>query len=300
MSDPKEPVQGSQGQSDWLPDLAQARQAFNRAADSYDEFAVLQQEVQSRTLQRLEPILLTPKRVLDLGCGTGHGVQKLTKRFPKAQIVGGDFAEQMVRKARGRQRWWQKRRYAVLDAHALPFADGSFDLIYSSLTLQWCMDIDRVFAECKRVLRPGGLMQFSSLGPDTLNELRQASTEVDGGSRVNLFLDMHDVGDAMVRAGFDAPILDLERIITTYKTVRDLAHDLKGIGAHNVTAGRQRGMTSRQRWRRLNEAYEQFRADGRLPATWEVYYAHGWAPEPTPQMTSGSREVPIQWYPKVK
>jgi len=284
----------------WLPNLRETRRSFNRAATSYDQHAVLQQEVQERTLQKLDPIRIAPQRVLDLGCGTGAGVQQLKKRFGKAQVVGGDFAEQMVRLARGRRRWWQKRPYLVMDAHQLPLADDTVDLIYSSLVLQWSVDLDRVLAECRRVLRPGGLLLFSSLGPDTLYEMRQASAQVDGNSRVNGFFDMHDVGDAMVRSGFESPVLDIDKITMTYETLRELARDLKGIGAHNVTQGRLRGMTSRQRWEQLEQAYEKFRRDGRLPATYEVFYAHGWVREVSAggllDLPGARAEMPIQWH----
>ena len=287
-------------EQEWQPETLQARRAFNRAARSYDQHAVLQQEVQLRTLQKLDPISITPQRVLDLGCGTGAGVVQLKKRFGKAQVIGGDFAEQMVRLARNNGRWWQKRPYLTLDAHQLPFVDASIDVVYSSLMLQWSQDLDRVLTECRRVLRPGGLLLFSSLGPDTLIEMRRASARVDGSSRVNGFFDMHDVGDALVRAGFDAPVLDVDRITMTYSTLRELAHDLKGIGAHNVTQGRLRGMTSRQRWRQLEQAYEEFRSGGRLPATYEVFYAHGWASDPAVHgnsgLPSGPVESPIQWH----
>ncbi|MEL0081957.1 MAG: malonyl-ACP O-methyltransferase BioC [Gammaproteobacteria bacterium] len=296
-----------------LPELQQARRSFTRAAHSYDEPAVLQQEVQRRTLQKLDPIRIAPHRVLDLGCGTGLGVVQLAKRFTRARVIGGDFAEQMVRLARRRRRWWQRKPYLVMDAHRLPLVDNSVDLVYSSLTLQWSLDLDQVLRECRRVLKPGGLILFSSLGPDTLYEMRQASSEVDGNSRVNGFFDMHDVGDAMVRAGFESPVLDVDKITMTYSSLRDLARDIKAIGAHNVTRGRLRGVTSRRRWQRLEQAYEQFRREGRLPATYEVFYAHGWVREPVSlaegkgllDIPAGRRddqvvEAPIKWHRRNK
>jgi malonyl-CoA O-methyltransferase len=279
------------------PDIAQARRSFDRAAKSYDLHAVLQQEVQRRTLQRLNPIRISPDRVLDLGCGTGDGLIELARQFKGSQVVGGDLAEQMLRQALRKQRWWKKRRLVAMDAHHLPFADGSFDLLYSSLVLQWSVNLDQVLAECRRVLRPGGLMVFSSLGPLTLYELRKASAQVDGSSRVNAFFDMHDVGDAMVRAGFEAPVLDVEQIVMTYPDLKALARDLKAIGAHNVTQGRQRGMTSARQWQRFEQAYEKFRRDGRLPATYEVFYAHGWVREAGESgLPAGPTEIPIQWH----
>lgn len=282
-----------------ISDQRQTRRAFNRAAASYDQYAVLQGEVLQRTVQRLAPMVMQPRTILDLGCGTGAAMRLLTERYPRARILSADFAEEMVRRARRRARWWQRRSFTVMDAHRLPLVDGSVDLLFSSLAFQWVVDLDQVLRECFRVLRPGGMLIFSSLGPDTLSELRQVSRQVDQTERVNLFLDMHDVGEGLVRAGFAAPVLDVDRIVTTYSEFSDLARDLKGIGAQNITTGRQRGITSRARWQKLVQGYEGFRQQGRLPATWEVVYAHGWKPEHSSGVASTDPlEVPVQWHRK--
>jgi malonyl-CoA O-methyltransferase len=143
--------------------------------------------------------------------------------------------------------------------------------------LQWC-DPDAVFAEFRRVLKPAGLLSFSAFGPDTLRELRLAWRQADAHSHVHQFIDMHDLGDALVRNGFAAPVLDVERFTLQYRDVRQLAADLKAIGAHNSTAGRARGLTSPRKFAAMQAAYEEFRRDGRLPATFEVVFAHAWAP----------------------
>jgi malonyl-CoA O-methyltransferase len=163
------------------------------------------------------------------------------------------------------------------DAERLPFADGAVDLILSNLMLQWC-DPDHAFAEFRRVLAPNGLLSFTSLGPDTLRELRSAWKAADSHTHVNQFIDMHDVGDALVRAGFASPVLDVERYTLTYLDVRRVAADLKATGARNSTMGRPRGLTGRRKLEALEVAYETFRRDGRLPATYEVVYGHAWAP----------------------
>jgi malonyl-CoA O-methyltransferase len=183
-------------------------------------------------------------------------------------------------RAAGRQRSWLRRFDRVCaDALRMPLARASVDLIYSNLLLQWCNDPDAVFAEFKRVLRPHGLLTFSTFGPDTLKELRAAWASVDDYTHVNRFLDMHDIGDALVRAGLAEPVLDVERFTLTYEDAMSLMKDLKAIGAHNVTAGRPAGLTGRGRLESMLAAYEQQRTDGRLPATYEVVYGRAWGGE---------------------
>ena len=145
--------------------------------------------------------------------------------------------------------------------------------------LQWCNEPDQVFRECRRVL-PGRLLTYTTFGPDTLYELRRAWSAADGLTHVNRFIDMHDLGDAMVRSGLAEPVMDVDRCTLTYADARDLMRDLKAIGAHNVNAGRAPGLTGKSRLARMIASYEEFRRDGRLPATYEVIYGQAWAPQP--------------------
>jgi len=268
-------------------DRRAVRTAFARAARSYDDNAVLQREIADRLLARLDFVRHEPRRVLDLGCGTGYVAGKLSRRYPRAEQLAIDLAWPMAQAARQRlkSRWpWDVLRgvrggqVAVADAASLPLTDHCVDLIVSNLTLQWC-DPDAVFRECRRVLRPGGLLVFTSFGPDTLRELRAAWRVVDPEPHVHDFIDMHDLGDALVRHRFADPVMDAERLTLTYAEVRDLLRDLKGIGAHNAAATRHAALTGKTRYTRFREAYEQFRQDdGRLPASYEVVYGHAWIP----------------------
>jgi malonyl-CoA O-methyltransferase len=257
-------------------DKAAARRAFDAAANGYEAVAVLQREIGNRMLERLGYIRLAPKRVLDLGCGPGVALDGLARRYRGAEIVAVDFALNMLRRARRRGHWLNRPRVICADAEALPLADDSVDLVFSNATLQWVNDLDATFREVLRVLRPGGLMLFSTFGPDTLRELRAAWAAVDQGAHVSPFLDMHDIGDALVRARFADPVMDVERMTLTYADLRGLMRDLKQLGAHNALTGRARGLTGRRRLAALEQAYESQRRGGRLPATYEVVHGHAW------------------------
>jgi malonyl-CoA O-methyltransferase len=256
----------------------QMRASFERAASSYDAAAVLQREVAKRLLERLELTTIRPKRILDLGCGTGRNLADLRRRYPESRLFAADLAFDMLTQAQRRAGWWRRPSLVCADASCQPFAPGSFDFIYCNLVLQWCEDLDRTFAELRRILSPHGLLLFSTFGPDTLRELRAAWRQVDGFNHVNRFIDMHDVGDALIRAGFAEPVMDVEQLTLTYASVNALAKDLKAVGARNVTAGRPRGLGGHRRLQRLATAYESFRREGRLPATYEVVYGTAWTP----------------------
>ena len=258
-------------------DAARVRRSFDRAATTYDAAAVLHAEVRSNLLARLDLMKLAPRVALDAGAGTGHASLALIRRYPKALIIALDSSQPMLQAAGRRQTWLRRFARVCADAAHLPLAEGSVDLIISNLMLQWC-DLDAVFAEFRRVLAPHGLVSFTTLGPDTLRELRSAWRAADSRTHVNQFIDMHDIGDALVRAGFASPVLDVERYTLTYPDLRRVAADLKDTGAHNATMGRARGLTGRRRFAAVEVAYETYRQDGRLPATYEVVFGHAWTP----------------------
>ena len=261
-------------------DRAQVRRNFSRAAATYEQHDVLQREVQQQLLERLAFYLEPPARVLDVGAGTGRGSALLKQRYPKAQVIAVDLAVPMLRAARRHVSWLRPFQRVCASATELPLPDHSVDVLHSNLCFQWIDDLSALFNECARVLKPGGLLAFSSFGPDTLKELRAAWASVDQRSHVGRFLDMHDVGDAMLAAGLRDPVLDVDRYTLTYSEPRALLRELQGLGATHADAARERTLTGKSHYRRMLAAYETMRVDGRIPATWEVVTAHAWGPPP--------------------
>jgi malonyl-CoA O-methyltransferase len=262
------------------------RRSFERAAATYDSAAVLQNEVCERMLARLAFIKQRPAAILDAGCGTGNALGPLARLYPAARIIALDIAVRMVERAQERIPSWRRLlgrpMPAVLcaDIECLPLATASCDMIWSNLALQWANAPARVFAEMHRVLAPGGLLMFSTFGPDTLKELRAAYDGIDRHVHVNRFIDMHDLGDMLVRCGLGDPVMDMEQITLTYSKARGLMRDLKAIGAHNMLCGRHAGLSGKGALATVEQRYETFRRDGRLPATFEVVYGHAWKPQP--------------------
>jgi malonyl-CoA O-methyltransferase len=268
------------------------RRSFDRASATYDAAAVVQAEVRQVLLDRLDLTRLEPRIVLDVGAATGHAARALKRRYPRARVIAVDSSPNMLRIAAGRRSWFRPFALVGADALQLPLPDASVDLAFSSLALPWC-DPDALFAELRRVLAPRGLLTLTGLGPDTLKELRAAWAQVDDHIRVGEFIDMHDLGDALVRAGFAAPVLDVERYTLTYTDVRRLAADLKAMGTRNAAAGRLKGLTSPRKFAAMQAAYEAHRDGGRISATCEVVFAHAWAPEAMTPREEGEQGIPL-------
>jgi malonyl-CoA O-methyltransferase len=281
-------------------DKARVRASFDRAARSYDAAAVLQKEVRERMLARLDLIRVAPHDILDAGSGTGHAAGVLAARYQGSRVIALDIALGMLKVAGAGQPWWQrfvaKKQLAICgDLEHLPLAAASVDMLWSNLAVQWCNDLDQVFSGMARVLRPDGLLMLSTFGPDTLMELREAGMADPGHVHVSRFIDMHDIGDALVRAGFSAPVLDVEKFVLTYDDVLSVMRDLKAIGAHNAAQGRRRGLEGKGFLKSMVERYEQFRDNGKLPATFEVIYAHAWKAEPASQPLKDGA-MPMQFH----
>ena len=244
--------------------------SFSRAARVYDSVAQLQRDVGEELLRRLDTLDLQPQVVLDLGSGTGYCCPALKRRFPVADYYGLDIAEGMVAYARGQQQ--QARGWLVGDAEALPLARDSVDLVFSSLAVQWCYRPQLLFAELARVLRPGGFCVFTSLGPCTLRELRAAWAAVDDHQHVNQFLPVAALQSAASGVPDVHLSLDTHQFCMHYQRVGDLLNELKTLGAHNMNRDRPSGLTSRRTLQGMLQAYERWREEGLLPASYDVVF----------------------------
>jgi malonyl-CoA O-methyltransferase len=275
-------------------DKRRIRRSFDRAADRYDEYAVLQYDIAGRLLERLDGSNVgTPRRILDLGCGTGFVARALAQRYRGARVLGVDLSPAMVQQANARRGWWSRCHYVCADAERLPLATNSMDMVVSNLALQWC-DAATAFAEVARVLRPGGGFLFSTFGPDTLRELRAAWARVNSETHVHGFVDMHELGDLLLGQGFVDPVMDMDMLSVDYASVDAVMADLRGIGAHNVAAPRNAGLTGKQAFAGFRRAYEDMAVNGRIPASYEVVFGYGRAPTMTHVgMPEGSVAVPV-------
>ena len=251
---------------------------FDAKADLYESSAVLQREVSERMLERLHLVKLQPERVLDVGAGTGWGVQGLMKHYRSAQVIALDLSMAMLNRSKAKGGWLRKPGLICGDAESLAIADNSVDIIFSSLMLQWC-DAEKVFSEFHRILKPGGMLMFSSFGPDTLKELRHSWKQVDDKIHVNEFVDMHDLGDALLAKGFAEPVMDMDIMTLTYTDAKSVMMDLKNIGANTPMKNESRGLITPRKFQRVLDAYEAFRVEDVVPATYEVVYGHAWKAE---------------------
>ncbi len=253
------------------------RRSFDRASRTYDAAAAVQAEIRTRLLERLDIVRLDPTAVLDLGAGTGHASRDLKRRYPSAQVVALDSSLSMLRQSARQQRLLRRFHPVCADAHRLPLQTHSLDLVLSNLLLEWCHDPDSVFAEVARVLRPKGLFTFTTVGPDTLKEVRELWRGVDAFTHVHRFIDMHDFGDALLRAGFAEPVMDTERLTVTYPSLAALLDEIRGSGARNLAQGRPRGLTSRARGAVVRARSEDPGRNGPLRISVEVIHGHAWS-----------------------
>lgn len=275
-------------------DLRQVRRSFSRAAGSYDDADVLQTEVRDRLLERLDWARLQPRRVLDLGTGTGKALPALAARFPDAEIVGLDLTPGMLRVADRQAGSGPAPLLVCADAARLPLPDRSVDLVFSSLAIHWSPVLDQVLAEVRRVLRHPGLFTFTTPGPESYRELRRAWQAVDPSPHVMPFPEMRALGDGLVRAGLAEPVMDTDTLTLKYREFSQLVADLRATGTTNASAGRRRGLTGRRAWSRLTATYEKERgADGLLPATVEVVFGQAWAAGPPRRRRAPDDEIAV-------
>jgi malonyl-CoA O-methyltransferase len=267
-----------------LPENNAVQLAFDHFAGIYDEHAALEQEVGLRLLERLEFHRLAPQRILDLGCGTGRISVALKDRFRRAQVIGLDSSRMMLAQLQRRSALLRPLRAVCADFAALPLPDRSSELIISNLAVQWSTDLEPLFAEIRRVLAPGGMLLFSTLGPASFRELRTAMTDCDAPESGREFADILDIGNALVAAGFQEPVMDAERITLNYPDSRALVNELEATGSALLLSAKH---NLAEIVDCLDTAYQRFRVGGRYPVSYEVIYGAAFGPgEGQPRKTA--------------
>ncbi|EIJ44315.1 methylase involved in ubiquinone/menaquinone biosynthesis [Beggiatoa alba B18LD] len=281
--------------------------SFGRAAHTYEQFAHLQKQVSDQLLERSLELKIQPTVIADIGAGSGHLTRSLSRHYPQAQVYAIDIALPMLQVARQQVPWSfplirpRRQHFITANATQLPLASNSIDLLVSSLMLQWCPDFADVFAEFARVLKPDGVLLFSTLGLDTLKELRQSWATVDDTNHVNQFIDMHILGDALLRAGLHNPVMDIDWHRYFYADVFTLMRELKAIGAQTVLTGKRQGLTGKNKFNAMLAQYEQFRTPQGLTATYEVVYGHAsGCKTPKSQPSHGEVRIPISQIQRIK
>ncbi|MEE9397928.1 MAG: malonyl-ACP O-methyltransferase BioC [Methylococcales bacterium] len=257
------------------PEKQGAKRSFSRAASRYDEIAMLQKEVGNNLLARLPSENLREKRILDVGAGTGFCSTKLASMTNEVIVL--DISTGMLNEAKNNVPG--TARIICGDAEALPLRSESIDVIFSNLALQWCVNLDALFSDLYRVLKPGGLLLFSSFGPSTLHELKLAWESVDQNSHVNEFYSVSDLSLKMCRYGFSSPTIEVETKKIQYASAMSLMGELKGIGAGNVTRGRFRGMTGKAKLLQVIKRYEEIGVEQEILATFELLYGRALKPK---------------------
>lgn len=261
------------------------QKALQSATHTYDNVAILPKAIADRLLERLNFICLNPACVLEIGTRTGYAAQRLEKRYPEALVVGLEFPVAMLKTASSKK--------IAGEYGTLAFTDQCVDLIFSNLAFQWSSNFQQTLKECCRVLKPGGLLLFSTVGPDTLKELR--SSFADTNHHVHPFYDMHDIGDMLTQLRFIDPVVDREQLTIHYSSVYQLAKDLKQLGAQNASCDRSKGLMGKMQWRQMLMNYENWREEnGILSATVEVIYGHAFGTEINSYgTTNGEITIPI-------
>lgn len=267
--------------------------SFNQHANTYEQAAIVQQEIGRRLFERLDYLKINPRYVLDLGCGTGVLTAQLKKKYPKALVVGMDLAAVMLVQAKNKQRFWRKWPLVNADMSALPFGDGLFDLVFANQVVHWSDSMDKVFRDVSRVMRQDACFMFSTLGPDTFIELKQAWSSADAYGHANVFVDMHLIGDALLHERFLDPVVDMEYLTVNYSSFSQLITSLRKQGVRNINAQRNKGLTGKAAWQKMERAYQAQCVQEKYPLTYEVVYGHAWKGNSHRQEKSIETRIPL-------
>jgi malonyl-CoA O-methyltransferase len=275
-------------------DYRALKRGFNKTAKTYEAQAQLARSTNDALIERLQSIKLKPKKILDIGAGTGYLGKQLNKLYPKARIFNLDLAEQRLRLAKNKFKLNRAQYFVCADAHTLPFSDQSFDLVASNLCWHWLDHLGQAIYEARRVLKVGGTLLFTTLGPDTLRELGAAFYNTSTNPHLNRFFDMHDVGDALLKAGFADPVMDIEHASRSFKKTEDLFKMLRKTGEVNYLKLRHRGLTRKKVFTEVNNYYKNFKEEKAYPATFEIVFGYARRPEDvTNQLHNNEVSIPV-------
>lgn len=256
------------------------RRRFDRAARNFDAADFVHRHTFDGLTQRLSPVVIKPSRILDLGCATGTGSSGLAKQYRRARVISLDASGGMLEIARKKRSRLSKLTELQGDACRIPLQDGCVDLVFSNLLLPWVPDLPACLAEVRRVLRKDGVFAFATLGPESLDEIRAAWLPLDQDWHANAYPDMHDIGDALVRAGLREPVLDVDYLQVTYRDTDSLYQDLTNSGARNSLQNRRRTLTGKQRFRQMEENLVSRVENGTFSFNLELIYGHAWGNGP--------------------
>lgn len=271
-----------------MSNLKSIRDTFERIAERYDKHAALEQEVGRRLLERTEFKRQAPLQILDLGCGTGVASVQLKRTFRKAQVTGLDTAMAMLSKLRRRSGRLRPVRAVCGDIGALPFASRSVDMVFSNLASYWCPDPMSMFSEFRRVLKPDGMLLFSTLGPGTLSELENAWSGVNPKVEVPVFPDLLEIGNALMAAGFREPVMDMEMITLSYPRLDALMEELEFTGISQLVRGWDNWSAAKGA---LEQAYLPLIKDGKYPVSFEIVYGVAFGPQDGQPMKTPGGDV---------
>lgn len=254
--------------------------AFGKHASEYELAAKVQHEIGTRLFERLSYLKIAPQRILDLGCGTGTFSRELALLYPKAQIIGLDLTQAMLIQSRKKQGWRRKWSLVRADMLYMPFATGLFDLVFANQVIHWGNPMAQVFREINRVMNVNGCFMFTTLGPDTFKEIRQAWSRTNDFAHTNVFIDMHDIGDTLMAERFLEPVMDMELLSVHYESLAKLIKSLQAQGVKNINSQRNPGLTGKNAWQQFEKNYSELTTEqGKYPLTYEVLYGHAWKGE---------------------
>jgi malonyl-CoA O-methyltransferase len=268
--------------------------SFSAHAGEYEKAAVVQTEIGTRLFERLDYLKMTPEYVLDLGCGTGVFTKLLKKRYPKAQIFAIDLSKDMLIQSKKKHSLLKKWPLIAADMQALPFKSGQFDLIFANQVIHWANTLPDVIRELNRVMRANGCLMFTTLGPDTFKELKNAWSNADTYPHTNTFWDMHDIGDSLMTEHFLEPVVDMEMLTVHYSSLRTLLTSLKAQGVKNINTAKRKGLMGRNTWSAFLQAYEAYAtSENKYPLSYEVIYGHAWKGLPRNTTNGTETYIPV-------